>query len=359
MKLPAPLLTALTLVCLATGCPPADSKKTGGETAATDTGATALSDRAKAIFGVLPKEALSADNPTSEAKVALGQMLYFDPRLSKNQQISCNSCHLVDKGGVDGEPTSPGHKGQRGGRNSPTVLNAALQSAGQFWDAREPNVEAQAKGPVLNPIEMAMPSAEHVVNVLKSIPGYAAPFKAAFGGDDPITYDNMAKAIGSYERKLLTPGAFDAFMGGDAAALNEQAQRGLTTFLDTGCIACHMGPVLGGAMLQKLGLVEPYETKDLGRFEVTKKDSDKFFFKVPQLRNIAQTGPYFHDGSVATLEEAITLMAKHQLGKTLTEAQVADIVAFFKSLDGELEAGLKTKPTLPESGPDTPAADPN
>jgi cytochrome c peroxidase len=286
-------------------------------------------------------------------------MLYYDARMSKNHDISCNSCHMLDKYGVDGEPTSPGHKGQRGGRNSPTSYNAALHVA-QFWDGREPDVEAQAKGPPLNPIEMAMPSAEAVENVLKSIPGYRKAFKAAFPEQEkPITYDNFGTAIGAFERGLVTKNSkFDQYLGGDVAALGDAEKAGLDLFVETGCTACHMGATLGGTQYQKLGAVHPYETADEGRKAATGKDEDAMLFKVPSLRNVAETGPYFHDGTVATLEEAVKLMAWHQLGKKLDDGQVASIVTFLKSTTGELPETYIAMPELPASGPKTPKPDP-
>jgi cytochrome c peroxidase len=318
-----------------------------------------LEEQAAGLFEILPSSAPNPDNPGSEAKVDLGRMLYYDARLSKNHDISCNSCHQLDAYGVDGEPTSPGHRGQRGGRNSPTVYNAALHVA-QFWDGREPDVEAQAKGPVLNPIEMAAPSEEHVVAVLRSIPGYAPAFAAAFPeSEDPITYDNMARAIGAFERNLLTPGRFDRFLEGDATALDEQERRGLATFLSVGCNTCHTGPAIGGQLYRKLGFIFPYETEDSGRAVVTGLASDTYHFKVPSLRNVAMTGPYFHDGSIATLEEAVRIMAYHQAGQKLDDDQIADVVAFLGSLTGEVDVAYTAPPELPASGPTTPAPDPN
>lgn len=302
----------------------------------------------------------SEDNAITPEKVDLGRMLYYEPRLSKNQQISCNSCHLLDKYGVDGTPTSTGHKGQKGGRNAPTVYNAAGHIA-QFWDGRAADVEAQAKGPVLNPIEMAMPSADHAVKVLESMPGYVEAFKKAFPDDaKPISYDNMAAAIGAFERKLVTPSRWDQFLAGDKNALTDDEKAGLNTFVTTGCITCHTSTYVGGRMYQKVGLVKPWpDIKDLGRFEVTKGNGDRHVFKVPSLRNIAKTAPYLHDGSVATLQEQVRLMARHQLGKEISDADVKAIVTFFHALTGEIPLDYIKKPTLPESGPNTPKPDPN
>lgn len=310
-----------------------------------------------ALFGALPD--VMADDPAAltDAKIELGRMLYYDTRLSKNQDISCNSCHQLDKYGVDNQPRSPGHKGQLGGRNSPTSYNAALHLA-QFWDGRAPTVEEQAKGPVLNPVEMAMKDEASVVAVLKSIPGYEAKFAAAFG-DGEITYQRMADAIGAFERKLVTPCRFDTYVKGDGSALTAEEQAGLDLFVSTGCASCHMGVGVGGSTYQKLGAVKPFETADNGRMDATKNEADKHFFKVPSLRNVAKTGPYFHDGSVATLEDAVKTMADHQLGKTLSDAEVASIVTFLNALTGEIPADYVKAPALPESGPNTPKPDPS
>jgi cytochrome c peroxidase len=319
----------------------------------------ALAARAQALFPALPPEAANPDNPVTPAKVTLGKMLYFDTRLSKNRDVSCNSCHALDAFGVDGEATSPGHRGQRGDRNSPTVYNAAIHIS-QFWDGRAADVEEQAKGPVLNPVEMAMPSEEAVVAVLRSIPGYAAPFAEAFPGEaEPITYDNMARAIGAFERRLLTPAPIDRFAAGQLDALDEAQLRGLQTFLDVGCTTCHIGPAIGGGMYQKLGLVKPYPTEDIGLGKLTGQEADNFFFKVPSLRNTAETGPWFHDGSVASLDQAVQKMAEYQLGRTLDKQQTDDVVAFLGALTGEIPTALIVAPTLPEDGPETPAADPS
>ncbi len=309
-------------------------------------------------FAPLPAVMESASNPVTEEKVKLRRMLYYDPRLPKTQDISCNTCHLLDNYGVDNEPTSDGHKGQRGDRNSPTVYNAAGHFA-QFWDGRAPDVEEQAKGPVLNPVEMAMPDEASVVKVLKSIPGYVEAFRAAFPDEkDPVTFDNMAKAIGAFERKLVTPGRWDRFLKGDAAALTDAELAGLQAFLDANCQTCHMGAYLGGTMFQKLGVVKPWPNqKDLGRYQVTKNEADKMMFKVPSLRDVAKTAPYFHDGSVPTLEEAVAKMAEYELGKELTEEQIASIVTFLNALTGEIPKDYIAEPKLPPSTAKTPKPD--
>ena len=356
---------AALVACSDAPAPPAETSASPGGTedaaqpAAAGPDRDALRTRARAIFRELPDLAKNEANPVTEAKVELGRALYFDARLSKNQDISCNSCHDLARYGVDGEPTSPGHKGQRGSRNSPTVYNAAFHIT-QFWDGRAADVEEQAKGPVLNPIEMAMPSEEAVVTVLRSIPGYAPLFAAAFPGEgDPITYDNMARAIGAFERRLVTPSRFDAFLEGQDAALSEAEVAGLATFMDTGCISCHNGPAVGGGSYQKLGAIKPYPTKDLGRFEVTGEKADRYVFKVPSLRNVDRTGPWLHDGSVESLDRMIRIMAEHQLGRSLSDDDVAAIALFLGSLTGEVDVAYTAAPKLPESGPDTPAPDPS
>ncbi|MCA2981020.1 MAG: cytochrome-c peroxidase [Myxococcaceae bacterium] len=320
--------------------------------------ADGLLDTAKATFRPLPKQYDSKDNPVTPEKVELGRLLFFDKRLSKNHDVSCNSCHDVAKYGVDGDQFSTGHKKQKGGRNSPSVYNAGNHVA-QFWDGRAATLEDQAKGPVLNPIEMAHPDAATVEKLLKSIPGYAPLFAKAFPGvKEPITFDTMAKAIGAFERTLVTPGRWDAFLAGDEKALTDAEKKGLETFIATGCIGCHMGEGVGGGSYQKLGAVTPVPgLKDKGRYEVTKKDADLFVFRVPSLRNVAKTAPYLHDGTVKTLPEAVTFMAKHQLGKELKKADVDAIVTFLNALTGELPK-VATPKELP-SGKDTPKPDPS
>lgn len=288
----------------------------------------------KAAFAPLPENAATADYPLTPERVALGKSLYSDTRLSINNKLSCNSCHKLSTFGVDNEPTSPGHEGKRGGRNSPSSFNAALHVA-QFWDGRAKDVEAQALGPILNPVEMGMQSEQQVVDRLKADPKTVEAFKKAFPGEaDPLTYPNVGKAIGAFERTLLTPSRFDQYLKGDEKALTKAEVAGGKLFVQTGCTACHMGATIGGQMYQKLGLVKEYDTKDMGRFEVTKNEADKRFFKVPSLRNVAKTGPYFHDGSVKTLNEAVSKMAEYQLGKQLSKEQVASIVTFLGSLTG-------------------------
>lgn len=295
----------------------------------------ALRNRAKSTFGTLPEKMPGSENDTPEL-VSLGNKLYHEKRLSVNDTQSCASCHILDnkKGGVDNQKFSPGAKtGTIGGRNSPTVLNAGFHVA-QFWDGRAATLAEQAKGPILNPVEMGMPSEKAVVDKISKIQEYKEQFAKAYPKQkNAITYQNIADAIAAFERTLVTHDRFDDFVKGDNNALTKEELKGLQTFMDQGCIACHMGPLFGGTSYQKMGAVRPYEnTKDAGRFDVTKKEQDKFFFKVPSLRNIALTAPYFHDGGAATLSDAVIKMASHQLGKDLPKKDVDAIVTFFKSL---------------------------
>ncbi len=310
------------------------------------------------LYQPLPDVMASSTNPITEEKIALGRMLYYEKRLSKSQEIACNSCHMLDQYGADGHPTSDGHKGQKGDRNSPTVYNAAGHFV-QFWDGRAADVEEQAKGPVMNPVEMAMPEEGDVVKTLKSMPEYVEAFKKAFPEDkDPVTYDNMAKAIGAFERKLVTPSRWDKFLRGDKTALSAEEKAGFVAYSDAGCQTCHVGAYLGGNLFQKLGVAKPWpDTSDPGREKVTKSQADRMVFKVPSLRNIEKTGPYYHNGKVATLEEAVTTMADYQLGKKLTESQTKSIVAWLKALTGEVPAEYIKEPQLPPSTSKTPKPD--
>ncbi len=350
-------LAALCVACASSDDDPRVRAAEQGKKAPAVPDRAQLAERARRIFGPLPDQVPRSDYSLTPARTDLGRKLYYDPRLSKSQQISCNSCHDLARYGVDGEPTSPGHRGQRGARNSPSVYNAALHIA-QFWDGRSPDVEDQAKGPILNPVEMAMPSEEATVALLRSIPGYRADFEAAFPDDDePISYDNMALAIGAFERRLMTPSPFDAFLAGDDDALDDVQLAGLETFVNTGCVTCHQGPAIGGRMYQKLGLVKPYATADTGRHAVTGLEGDRGVFKVPSLRNIEKTGPYLHDGSIESLDEMIRIMAEYQLGRALEDGQVASIRAFLGALTGRPDASYVAKPALPPSGPNTPGPD--
>jgi cytochrome c peroxidase len=322
--------------------------------------AAQMLEAAKKYFAPLPARAESPGNPITPEKIALGRTLYYETRLSKNHDLSCNSCHNLEDFGVDHEPTSPGHKGQRGERNSPTVYNAAMHIA-QFWDGRAADVEAQALGPITNPVEMALPDEASITRALKSIPGYADLFKAAFPGDaDPITPRNTALAIAAFERGLVTPAPFDDFLGGNMTALNSDALRGLELFIELNCVSCHTGPTLGGTMFQKLGAVKPYQSKDEGRIIITGKPEDKHVFKVPGLRNIARTGPYLHDGSAKTVGDALDVMAEYQLAKgKLSDDEKAWLTAFLDSLTGKIDLEYIKRPEPLAGGPSTVKPDPS
>jgi len=303
----------------------------------------------------LPEEPPSPDhNPTTEPKVELGKKLYFDPRLSETGTVSCNTCHNVMEGGDDGRPTSMGVHGRIGPRNAPTVWNAAFHST-QFWDGRAKNVEEQAKGPLLAHPEMGMPNHGKVMERVREVPGYVAEFEEVFGGEDPVTIENAVKAIGAFERTLITPNsAYDRYAKGNKDALTEQQKRGLETFKEVGCTSCHSGPAFNGPQMnmpegqgffQKFPqftdnkYVEKYNLMaDPGRARGTEKEAHKHQWKVPTLRNVELTAPYFHNGAVKTLPEAVRVMGKTQLNKDLSEQQVADIVAFLESLTGEFPA---------------------
>jgi len=293
-----------------------------------------------------------ADNPTTEEKIELGKMLYHDPRLSSTGTVSCASCHNTMLGGEDNRPNSMGVNGQTGGRSAPTVWNSAFNAV-QFWDGRAASLEAQAAGPVTNPIEMGMKSWDDVIARLKSIEGYDKAFEQAFGKDS-ISKDNATKAIAAYERTLITPHSpYDKFVAGDSSALTEQQVRGMNSVQELGCTSCHSGPAFNGPGMFQLFPVHsnPYFAakyhfkNDKGLAEVTKKADDEHLWKVPTLRNIALTAPYFHNGAVKTLDEAVLIMAKLQLDKDLTKEQVADIVAFLNSLTGEFPK--QKMPVLP------------
>ena len=304
-------------------------------------------------WDALPTEAPAPDNnPTTAEKVTLGQMLYHDPRLSSTGTVSCASCHNTMLGGEDNRPNSMGVNGQTGGRSAPTVWNSAFNKV-QFWDGRAASLEEQAAGPVTNPIEMGMKSWDDVVARLKTIEGYQKAFEDAFGKDS-ISKDNATKAIAAYERTLITPNSdYDKFVNGHQAALTPQQQRGMEKMAELGCTACHSGPAFnGGGSFQKFPVIgnsyfeaQYHFSKDKGLAEVSKNPADEHLFKVPTLRNIALTAPYFHNGSVKTLDKAVVVMAKTQLGKDLSKEEVADIVAFLNALTGEFPK--QAMPQLP------------
>lgn len=303
------------------------------------------------VFKALPSESIKSDNPSSEAQVKLGHILYFDERLSENNTISCNSCHNLATSGVDNLSFSPGTEGNLGSRNSPTTLNAALHKS-QFWDGRAKDVEDQAGMPILNPVEMNISNEKYLVDKLSKIELYKDLFSKAYPNDDsPITYQNLKNAIGNYERKLLTPSRFDDYLNGEMSAITLQEKQGLSSFISTGCIQCHIGAALGGNMIQKFGKYSDYWTLtgskniDKGLAEQTKNEEDNYKFKVPSLRNIAGTGPYFHDGSVSDLGEAITIMAKAQLDYKISKREVDNITAFLNTLTGKIPEEYSSRPS--------------
>ena len=303
-----------------------------------------LMSRANRFFSPLPEAMPGSENDTPE-RIALGKKLYFEKRLSINDKQSCASCHILEDGfaGVDNLPTSPGARGEKGTRNSPTVLNSGWQDS-QFWDGRAEDLVEQAKGPILNPIEMGMPDEKTVEQKIRGIAEYQSIFAKAFPNNKPaITYQNIAEAIAAFERTLITPSRFDDFMNGDAAALSIIEQRGLKEFLKVDCKSCHDGKLLGGETYEPIGKENPYKNQaDQGIYTLTKDEDDRMFFKVSPLRNVALTAPYFHDGKIETLEQAVRKMGKLQLDEELTDQQVTDITSFLKALtDKKREQYLK------------------
>ena len=293
---------------------------------------------------------------TRPALVELGKKLYFDPRLSKSGFISCNSCHNLSMGGSDNLATSIGHNWQKGPINAPTVLNSAMNVA-QFWDGRAATLKAQAGGPIANPGEIAF-TQELAVEMLATIPGYVIEFQQAFG-TPAIDIDRVTGAIAAFEETLVTPNArFDKWLRGDKRALSLEEERGYDLFKASGCTACHNGPAAGGASFRKMGVVEPYRTSSPaeGRVAVTGKDADRFNFKVPTLRNVELTYPYFHDGAADTLAESVEVMGRIQLGRRYTPAETASIVAFLKTLTGDQPTFAI--PQLPPSSDKTPRPQP-
>lgn len=290
---------------------------------------------AKVFLGPLPDAMPGSDTDTT-ALVSLGRKLYDERGMSVNKTQSCSDCHPLANGraGVDNQPTSKGAVGKLGKRNSPTVLNAGFQVA-QFWDGRAADLTEQAKGPILNPVEMGMRGPEEVVAYLKSREEFRRDFAAAYPNSaDPVTYDNVSIAIAAYERTLVTPGRFDLLMKGHEEALTVAEKDGLGLFVEKGCIECHSGRIVGGELYRKLGQYHSYSnTSDVGRYDVTKLEEDRYVFKVPMLRNVTMTAPYFHDGLVATLAEAVKLMGHLQLGIELESQQIQSIIQFLGSLE--------------------------
>lgn len=318
---------------------------------------------AVAAAGAVPAVLAGAMQPIEPPKqinlaaAELGKKLYFDPRLSKSGFISCNSCHNLSMGGTDNLPTSIGDRWQQGPINAPTVLNSSLNVA-QFWDGRAADLKAQAGGPIANPGEMAF-THTLAVDVLSSIPAYVREFKLVFGQDTTVNIDQVTEAIAEFEKTLVTPNSrFDQYLLGDSDALNAQEKAGLKLFKETGCAGCHYGPGLGGTSFQKMGLVEPYPSASPaeGLAAVTGKDADRFKFKVPTLRNVELTYPYFHDGAANTLTEAVEIMGRLQLAQKFSAEDNAAIVAFLKTLTGDQPSFQL--PILPPSSDATPRPTP-
>jgi len=308
---------------------------------------------------VVAQEPITPIEPVKEinlAMVELGKKLYFDPRLSRSGFISCNSCHNLSMGGTDNLKTSIGDHWQQGPINAPTVLNSSMNVA-QFWDGRAADLKAQAGGPIANPGEMAF-THTLALEVLESIPAYVTEFTQVFG-PDCINIDQVTEAIAEFEKTLVTPNShFDQWLLGDSGAITAEELAGYQLFKSSGCVACHMGPAVGGTSFQKMGLVSPYETSNVaqGLAAVTGVDTDRFKFKVPTLRNVQLTYPYFHDGEVATLAEAVDIMGRLQLGRDFEKTDIEQIVAFLKTLTGEQPSFVI--PELPPSTDKTPRPTP-
>jgi cytochrome c peroxidase len=313
----------------------------------------ALLREVQQIFRPLPKDMGTADFPVTKERVRLGQLLFFDPRMTLDGNVSCATCHQPGLYGTDGLPTSIGVRQRPHPRNAPTILNAATQVV-IHWRGDRQSLEDQVEQALTSPISSGQPDERAVIERLRRILGYAALFKAAFPTDaDPLTVKNIAKAIGSYERTLVTPSPFDAYLTGDVNALSAAARAGLETFIRSGCATCHNSAGVGGRMYRKFGVVEDYwiatgsQAIDKGRADVTQNAADLYVFRVASLRNVAMTAPYFHDGSVATLPEAVRVMARVQLGAKLKDNEVDDIIAFLNSLTGDLPADFAIAPILP------------
>ncbi|MBX3209854.1 MAG: c-type cytochrome [Labilithrix sp.] len=309
------------------------------------------------LFAPIPE---AVEKPVVDETIKLGRMLFFDARLSRGHDVSCASCHDLGRAGQDGEPTAKGAKEARSKRNTATVLNAGGSFA-QGWDARAASVEDFVGPHLLDPVIMGPGAEAHLAEVVLSIPAYAAAFKKAFPDDKPaVSSETIARAIGGYTTKLFARSRWDRYLGGETAALDAAELRGFAMFVEAGCTSCHQGKFLGGTQTQKLGIAKawpPPAGTDLGRFEVTKQDVDRGMWKVPTLRNVTRTGPWLHDGSISSIEEVTRLMARHQVGRELGDPQVAAIVAWLRTLEGDAPTELTTKPALPPSGPKTPRAE--
>ncbi|MFK7928314.1 MAG: cytochrome-c peroxidase [Myxococcota bacterium] len=343
--------TAALLACVAAACVPTprpNEASQGTDPSAAPVTTAALNKTLTEAFQPLPTSLVDAKRPPSAAQIELGRMLYFESRLSKSQDLSCSSCHRLNRFGVDNKPTSLGANGVALARNAPSIYNAGLHVA-QGWDGRFPDLEAQTRAHLLDPLVMAQSDAADVVASVQSIPGYPPLFAAAFPHSaEPVSVDTIALSIGAFERTLLTPSPLDDYLHGDVSALSPAEIAGATLFVEAGCTTCHTGPTLGGTTHKKLGVVEAYETDDLGRFSHTGIEADRHVFKVPSLRNVAHTAPYFHDGSVRGLPTAVKLMAKHQLGKEMSDNDARTISIFLEALNGRIDVEHTKRPKLPE-----------
>jgi len=322
---------------LAAGCAPADNRSVVGDAAGT------RPQGVSPLFAPLPVEAEHpVDNPGTPERIDLGHKLFFEPRLSRSGVISCNTCHVVGAAGVDAREVAIGEGARTGPRNSPTVFNAAFLHA-QFWDGRAATLEEQAKGPIQAHVEMDLTPQEAVERLRET--GYTPFFEAAFPGEaDPLTFDNLARAIAAFERTLITPGSpFDLYLAGEEAALTDLQKQGLTLFQESGCVGCHSGPLLGGRGYA--GFTHVAGRGDVGRQAVTGREEDRYVFRIAPLRNVAETAPYFHDGSSPTLRDAVSIMGSAQLGRGFNPDEVGALVAFLESLTGEFP--VITHPQLP------------
>jgi cytochrome c peroxidase len=317
-----------------------------------------IKDWELSTFGALPKGFTKTKELPPESLVNLGRMLFYETRLSKSHEISCNDCHDLEDFGQDGQSFSIGHDGQSGKRNAPSVYNAAGHGM-QFWDGRVDTIEHQAKFPVLDPLEMAMPNEARILEVLRSIPEYVDAFKMAFpDASEPITIENFGIAVGAFQRGLVTPSRWDKFRSGDRTALTPAELFGFQTFTQVGCPECHSGTLVGGGILETLGRSRPWPNQaDTGREQATGDKSQRMRFKTASLRNIEKTGPYFHDASSTTLDDAVRRMGKHQLGVELKPEQTTAIVTWLKTLTGEIDKDYIAEPKLPSSTATTPKPD--
>jgi cytochrome c peroxidase len=355
-------LVTVFVIALSFSCSSCDDKKNGPPPPTTAASSAPSATPAKqtfdpsvlSFFAPLPE---SAGKPAIDDVVKLGQALYFDARLSKGQDLSCASCHDLAKAGIDGQAQAVGNKKTKSKYNTPTVLNAAGSYA-HGWLGQSSTLEELVVPHVVDASIMGMGEEKKIVELVASIPGYAPLFKKAFPDEKTsITGDTISRALATYVKKLLTPSKWDDLLRGEKTALSEEQLAGVMTFIDAGCTSCHQGKYIGASQGQKLGVAKPWPGPagaEPGRFEVSKQEADRGVFKVPSLRNVTKTAPYIHDGSIATLEETVRLMAKHQAGKELTDAQVKSIVVFLGALSGEPAKELTTKPDLPASGPKTP-----